>query len=96
MLAPRSPRAQYGEEDVLRLNLASAERWPAFAAELEEQSGQAVGYRSCGSIAVALDADDNRALDDLDAYHRRLGLESQRLTSADPPARADAEPPRPG
>ena len=80
MLAPIT-EAHYGEEDLLRLNLASAARWPGFAADLVEAIGQPVGYRPCGSIAVALDADDNRALDDLDAYHQRLGLASERLGS---------------
>ena len=88
MLAPVT-EAHYGEEALLRLNLASATRWPSFAAELEDASGLPVGYRPCGSVAVAFDADDNRALDDLEAYHRRLGLRSERLGST---ATRDLEP----
>ncbi|MDG4862076.1 FAD-dependent oxidoreductase, partial [Streptomyces sp. T-3] len=34
----------YGEQTLLALNIASAERYPAFAAELEEASGQEIGY----------------------------------------------------
>ena len=38
MLAPVT-EADFGEEALLRLNLAGRERWPAFAAELEERTG---------------------------------------------------------
>ncbi len=48
----------YGEQTLLGLNLASARRYPDFAAELTEASGQDLGYRRCGTPAVAMDADD--------------------------------------
>ena len=35
----------YGEQTLLGLNLASARRYPAFTAELEEATGQRIGYR---------------------------------------------------
>jgi glycine oxidase len=70
----------YGEESLLALNLASSARYPDFAAELEEASGQEIGYRSCGTLAVALDADDRAHLRELHALQRRCGLESQWLT----------------
>ncbi|MFD1832018.1 glycine oxidase ThiO [Streptomyces desertarenae] len=70
----------YGEEALLALNLASARRYPDFAAELREASGQEVGYRACGTLAVALDADDRAHLRELHALHRRCGLESTWLT----------------
>ena len=44
MLAPVT-EVHYGERPLLGLNLAAATRWPAFAAEVEEASGQPVGYR---------------------------------------------------
>jgi glycine oxidase len=80
MLTPVS-ELQYGEESLLELNTASAERYPAFAAELAEASGLPSGYRTCGTIAVALDADDRAVLKDLHAYQERLGLSSSWLTS---------------
>lgn len=69
----------YGEQTLLGLNLESARRYPAFVAELEEASGQATGYRACGTLAVALDADDRAHLRDLHALQRRSGLRSEWL-----------------
>ncbi|MET7715898.1 glycine oxidase ThiO [Streptomyces sp. NPDC005407] len=69
----------YGEQTLLGLNVESARRYPAFVAELEEASGQLVGYRACGTLAVALDADDRAHLRELHALQRRSGLESEWL-----------------
>lgn len=70
----------YGEETLLGLNLASARRYPDFAAELTEATGQDLGYRRCGTLAVALDADDRAHLRELHALQNRSGLDSQWLT----------------
>ncbi|WP_329116061.1 glycine oxidase ThiO [Streptomyces sp. NBC_01465] len=70
----------YGEETLLALNVASAERYPAFAAELEEASGRDLGYRTCGTLAVALDTDDRAHLRELHELQRRSGLQSEWLT----------------
>ncbi|GGZ31629.1 glycine oxidase ThiO [Streptomyces poonensis] len=70
----------YGEETLLGLNLESARRYPAFAAELGEAAGQDLGYRQCGTLAVALDADDRAHLRELHALQIRSGLESQWLS----------------
>jgi glycine oxidase len=80
MLAPVT-EVHYGEEDLLRLNLTSATRYPSFVAELEEASGTPVGYRATGTLAVAFDADDKAALDDLHGYQSSLGLRSQPVTA---------------
>ncbi|MER5463585.1 glycine oxidase ThiO [Streptomyces sp. NPDC002668] len=69
----------YGEQTLLALNLESARRYPSFVAELEEASGQSVGYRACGTLAVALDADDRAHLRELHALQRQSGLESEWL-----------------
>ncbi|WP_406266541.1 glycine oxidase ThiO [Streptomyces sp. NBC_00191] len=70
----------YGEQTLLGLNLESGRRYPAFVAELEEASGQSVGYRACGTLAVALDADDRAHLRELHALQHRSGLESEWLS----------------
>ncbi|MFJ4618496.1 glycine oxidase ThiO [Streptomyces sp. NPDC088812] len=70
----------YGEQTLLGLNLASARRYPGFAAELSDLTGHDLGYRRCGTLAVALDADDRAHLRDLHALQRRTGLESEWLT----------------
>ncbi|GAB2929339.1 glycine oxidase ThiO [Streptomyces mayteni] len=70
----------HGEETLLDLNLASAARYPAFAAELAEAAGADVGYRACGTLQVALDADDRAELREIELLRRRCGLEASWLT----------------
>ncbi|MEV5308969.1 MULTISPECIES: glycine oxidase ThiO [unclassified Streptomyces] len=73
----------YGEETLLGLNLASAHRYPEFAAELSDLTGHDLGYRRCGTLAVALDADDRAHLRELHALQRQSGLESEWLSGRD-------------
>ena len=82
MLAPVT-EAGYGEEQLLRLCLASLERYPAFVAEVERAGGVDVGLRTAGTLVVGFDEDDMRALDALHTFQRELGLAVERL-----PARA--------
>ncbi|MGW0493907.1 glycine oxidase ThiO [Streptomyces sp. NPDC003007] len=70
----------YGEQTLLGLNLASARRYPDFAAELTELTGQDLGYRRCGTLAVALDADDRAHLRELHTLQQQSGLDSQWLS----------------
>ncbi|MBC9729745.1 glycine oxidase ThiO [Streptomyces sp. TRM68367] len=70
----------HGEQTLLGLNLASARRYPDFAAELTDATGQDLGYRRCGTLAVALDADDRAFLRELHALHQQSGLESEWLS----------------
>ncbi|MEV3853553.1 glycine oxidase ThiO [Streptomyces sp. NPDC050095] len=70
----------YGEQTLLGLNVESARRYPQFAAELTEATGQDLGYRACGTLAVALDADDRAHLRELHALQRKSGLESEWLS----------------
>ncbi|MFD8719463.1 MULTISPECIES: glycine oxidase ThiO [Streptomyces] len=70
----------YGEQTLLGLNLASARRYPEFAAELTELTGHDLGYRRCGTLAVALDADDRSHLRELHALQQQSGLESEWLS----------------
>jgi len=78
MLAPVT-EVHYGEQSLLRLNLDAARRWPSFAAELEDAAGRPVGYRTCGTLTVARDADDLAAIDDLYRFQQGLGLAVERL-----------------
>ena len=70
----------YGEETLLGLNLESARRYPDFVAELTEATGLDLGYRRCGTLAVALDADDRAHLRELHALQQRSGLDSEWLS----------------
>ncbi|MGW0625724.1 glycine oxidase ThiO [Streptomyces sp. NPDC002758] len=73
----------YGEQTLLGLNLESARRYPDFAAELTELTGHDLGYRRCGTLAVALDADDRAHLRELHALQQRSGLDSEWLSGRD-------------
>jgi glycine oxidase len=61
MLAPVG-EANWGEEELMRLGLASARAWPGFAAELAADSELEVGYLPCGALHVALDRDEAEEL----------------------------------
>jgi glycine oxidase len=80
MLAPVA-EAGPGEEAILALNLASAARWPAFAAELAEAAGSDPGYTTNGTLVVARDRDDLGVLDDVADQHDTAGLASLRVGS---------------
>lgn len=79
MLAPVT-ESRVGEAALTELCIASLRRWGDFARQLEEASGCPVGLRTEGTVAVAVDGDDRRALDHLAAIHRDLGLASRPLT----------------
>jgi glycine oxidase len=78
MLAPVT-EADFGDEELLALNLEGRELWPAFAAELEELTGMPTGHADGGALVVAADRDDAEELRRLHGYQRRLGLESEWL-----------------
>src|ERR1700710_2263527 len=63
MLAPVT-ELHYGEQALLRLNLAAAQGYPEFVAELQDSTGRGVGYLRCGTLQVAWDAADLAALQD--------------------------------
>ncbi|HVX22038.1 MAG TPA: glycine oxidase ThiO [Acidimicrobiales bacterium] len=82
MLAPVT-EATFGEEALVGLLVAAAERWPAFAAALADATGADVGYRPCGTVAVAVDADDRAVLDQMLAFQQSLRLPAERLLASD-------------
>jgi glycine oxidase len=82
MLAPVT-EAQFGESELTALLRRGADLWPAFAADLEQASGHAIGYDTTGTLTVALDASDRAALDDLLTYQHALGLESHRRSASE-------------
>jgi glycine oxidase len=79
MLTPVS-ELTYGEEALLRLGLASRDRYPSFVAELEEISGHTTGFRDDGTLQVALDGDDLAVLDELRRFQESLGIPAEALT----------------
>ncbi|WP_131743405.1 FAD-dependent oxidoreductase, partial [Actinomadura roseirufa] len=79
MLTPVS-ELTYGEEPLLRLGLASRDRYGAFIAELEELTGLGTGYRTDGILEVAFDTGDLGYLDDLRRFQETLGIPAEALT----------------
>ncbi len=83
MLAPVS-EVEFGEAGrrVLDLNLRSAQMWPQFAAELQETAGVEVGLRESGTLVLARDEDEARALERQLALRESLGLSARRLRAS--------------
>ncbi len=84
MLAPVA-EVEFGEAGrrVLELGLRSASMWPAFAAELERDSGVEVGLRRTGTLVVARDEDEARELERQLAFRESLGLRARRMRASE-------------
>jgi len=84
MLAPDG-EIRPGEEPLQALLRASAARWPAFAAELAEATGVDVGYRTEGTLFVALTDDDLAAVRrEARAAHNLVPLTGRELRELEP------------
>lgn len=79
MLAPVS-ELHYQEEQLLDLTLASAARWPDFAASLAGPGVPDTGLRTTPTLVLGADAADRRALAELRDVQVRHGLDVQMLT----------------
>ena len=79
MLAPVT-EADFGEQELLALNVEGRALWGEFAAELEERSGLPAGYADSGCLVVAADRDDAAELRRLHEYQQTLGLDAEWLT----------------
>lgn len=88
MLSPVA-EAYFGERRLTELLVASAARWPGFAAELTEASGTEIGYRTEGTLMVGLTGDDLAEARRLWAYQQGLGLP---VTPLRPSELRDREP----
>jgi glycine oxidase len=82
MLAPIT-ELHYGEDALLALNLRSAAMFGDWIADIERATGVDTGYRKTGTIMVARDADENRALQEDWAHQRSLNLKAERLKGSD-------------
>jgi glycine oxidase len=68
---------------LLALALESQRLWPQFRAALEAQSGQAIDYRECGTLVVALARDEVERLRFRHDLHRRCGLDTRWLNGGE-------------
>jgi glycine oxidase len=83
MLAPVT-EARAAEAALADLGLASLARWPAFAETLASDAGcsaRDLGLRQQGTLAVAFDEDDLRALAEFAAVAELLGLAAERCSA---------------
>jgi glycine oxidase len=79
MLAPTS-EADLAERSLVDLERDSLERYPAFVAGIEGLSGQSCGYRTEGTLWVALNRDQEGDLERLHAMQRAKALPARRLS----------------
>ncbi len=82
MLAPVS-EAGFEEPDLLRLNLLSIELYPRFTEELIQDSGIDPGFRTEGTLMIAVDRDQAEMLRRLYAFRKKLSLPVEMLTGSE-------------
>jgi glycine oxidase len=75
--------AEPREENLVALNRASQQLWPAFAADLEAASDMAVDLRTEGTLLLALTGDDQSRLKHVLAFQKSLGLPLEWLSTAE-------------
>jgi glycine oxidase len=68
-----------GGEDLLMLALESQRLWPQFRSELEADSGLSIGYRSEGTLVVALGRDEVERMRFRFEHQQRAGLDTRWL-----------------
>ena len=84
----RRPReADLADRPLVDLELDSLRRYPEFVAGLEELTGESCGYRTEGTLWVALNRDQDGDLERLSAMQRAKGLPARRLSAAEVLAR---------
>jgi len=88
MLAPIG-ELDFGEPELLRLNLRSRELYPDFISDVESATGLDTGFRLTGALHVALDRDEAGELRRIMELQRSHGLDSSWLG---PMAARDLEP----
>jgi glycine oxidase len=79
MLTPVA-EAAYAERELFELGQQSLARYPAFVAELADETGLAVGFRQSGTLLVGYDADDMAAINEHAILRQTFGVTSQRLS----------------
>ena len=86
MLAPTS-EADFADPTLVELELDSLGRYPEFVAGIEDLTGQTCGYRTEGTLWVALNRDQEGDLERLAAMQRTKGLAAAWLSSREALAR---------
>jgi glycine oxidase len=77
-----APQGEIAEPDAFfELCAASRDLYPSFVAEIEEISGQAVGYRRDGILLVAVSDEERNALDKIYQGQTAHGLQLEKLSA---------------
>lgn len=74
MITPVS-EVRFGEENLLKLFLASLSYYPQFIADVELAAGITTDFYANGSLMIAIDQDDEAELTRLFDYQKSLGLD---------------------
>lgn len=82
MLAPLA-EVHFEEQELLRLGRYSLELYPEWVRELEDDSQMAVGYRTEGTLVVAIDQDDAYLLQHLYESQKLLDLHVEWMSGAE-------------
>ena len=80
MLTPIA-EAAYAEREIFGLGQESLRRYPGFAADLQRATGLQTGFRQCGTLQVAYDADDLAVLAEARFLQESFGVHLQQLTA---------------
>lgn len=78
MLAPVA-EATFGEDVVLKFNLASHAAYRDWTGRIEAQSGRPAGLEERGTLILARDSDDLAAISRLHEFICELGLDAERI-----------------
>ncbi|PYV07150.1 MAG: hypothetical protein DMG26_01210 [Acidobacteria bacterium] len=79
MIAPQGEMVNF--DAFFELCAASRDLYPSFVEEVEELSGESVGYRRDGILMVAADDQHSRELEEVSRSQTRQGLPLERLTA---------------
>src|SRR5947208_3663654 len=79
MIAPQGEMVNF--DAFFELCAASRDLYPSFVEEVEELSGETVGYRRDGILMVAADDQHSRELEEVSRSQTRQGLPLERLTA---------------
>jgi len=85
MLAPHGETVE--PDAFFELCVASRDLYPQFVAEVEDLSGQSVGYRRDGTLLVSLDEEGEKELEHVHHTQQQAGYQLKRLSSAEAPRR---------
>ncbi len=81
MLAPHGETVE--PDAFFELCVASRDLYPQFVTEVEELSGQSVGYRRDGTLLVSLDEEGEKELEHVHHTQQQAGYQLERLSSAE-------------